>query len=104
MPCSRSVPQTHCRVVSCRCTILGKDEDWQINEFILPEDFASTLPQIAQIFMYHSRNDEEVPFAHLWHYQAKLPQATARAFDGNAHSFKHGLPILVDDKKRMNGD
>ena len=79
----------------------GKDEDWQIDEFMLPEDFASTLPQIAQIFLYHSRNDEEVPFAHLGHYQEKLPQATARALDGNEHSFKHGLPELVDDMKRL---
>ncbi len=75
----------------------GKDADWQIDEFMLPEDFAAKLPQIAQIFLYHSRNDEEVPFAHLGHYQEKLPQANARALDGHEHSFKHGLPELVDD-------
>ncbi len=79
----------------------GKDEDWQIDEYILPEDFASKLPQIAQIFLYHSRNDGEVPFAHLGHYQEKLPQATARLIAGNTHSFTGGLPELVDDMKHL---
>jgi uncharacterized protein len=74
----------------------GKDEDWQI-EWALPEDFASRLPRLSQIFLYHSRNDEHVPFAHLGHYQEKLPRATARALAGHEHSFTGGLPELVED-------
>jgi predicted alpha/beta hydrolase family esterase len=79
----------------------GKDEDWQYDEYALPEEFASKLPQISQMFLYHSRNDEEVPFAHLRHYEEKLPQATARALDGHEHSFNDGLPELVDDIKSL---
>jgi predicted alpha/beta hydrolase family esterase len=74
----------------------GKDEDWQL-EWALPEDFASRLPPISQMFLYHSRNDQHVPFAHLGHYQKKLPRATARALAGHEHSFTGGLPELVED-------
>src|SRR5690348_16781926 len=49
------------------------DEDWQI-EHALPEDFAAKLPQIARIVLYHSRNDGEIPFAHLERFKAKLPR------------------------------
>jgi predicted alpha/beta hydrolase family esterase len=79
----------------------GKDADWQIDEFMLPEKFAANLPEIAQIFLYHSRHDEEVPFAHLGYYQEQLPQATARALDGHEHAFTDGLPALVDDIKHL---
>jgi uncharacterized protein len=41
----------------------------------LPEDFASKLPKEMPIFLYHGRDDEIVPFAHLALYAAKLPQA-----------------------------
>jgi predicted alpha/beta hydrolase family esterase len=75
----------------------GKDDDWHISELMLPEDFASRLPRIARLFLYHSRDDESVPFAHLAHYQAKLPGATARVLDGAEHAFVHGLRELEAD-------
>src|SRR5438105_3435281 len=43
-----------------------KDGDWQVEEYILPEDFAAKLPPISHIVLYHSRNDEIVPSEHLW--------------------------------------
>src|SRR5688572_28525634 len=54
----------------------GGDEGGQVDEFALREDFAPKLPPIRQIFLYHSRDDEEVPFAHLALYAKTLPQAT----------------------------
>jgi uncharacterized protein len=76
-------------------------EDWEVDEFTLPEDFAAQLPQIGHIFLYYSRNDEVVPFSHLGHYQEKLPQASVRAMDGNEHSFLNGLPQLARDLKNL---
>jgi uncharacterized protein len=76
-------------------------EDWEVDEFILPEDFATQLPRIGHIFLYHSRHDEEVPFSHLEHYQEKLPQANVRVVEGNEHSFLTGLPELVRDLKNL---
>ena len=36
-------------------------EDWEVDEYVLQEDFASTLPRGLPMFVYHSRDDEWVP-------------------------------------------
>ena len=76
-------------------------EDWQVDEYILHEGFASQLPKVPLIFFYHSRDDEVVPFAHLALYAEKLPQATVRELDGRGHLFNAGFPELVDDIKSL---
>jgi hypothetical protein len=43
-------------------------QDWEL-EYAVPDDFASHLPPIRQLFLYHSRSDEEVPFSSLRRYQ-----------------------------------
>ena len=75
-------------------------DGWGYDEFAAPNDVGSRLPA-SRIFLYHSRDDPEVPFAHLGYYQERLPQATARPVDGSEHSFVAGLPMLVDDIKRL---
>jgi uncharacterized protein len=67
----------------------------------LPEDFASKLPSGAPIFLYHSRDDEIVPFAHLALYAEKFPQATIREFDGRGHQFNNDLLEVVGDIKSL---
>jgi predicted alpha/beta hydrolase family esterase len=69
--------------------------------YAVPDDFASHLPPIRHLFLYHSRSDEDVPFSSLRRYQEKLPQATVRVLDGKEHSFTEGLPLLVQDIKRL---
>jgi len=63
----------------------------------LPEGFASKLPGGAPIFLYHSRDDDIVPFAHLALYAEKLPQATIRVFDGGGHQFNNDLSQVASD-------
>lgn len=75
------------------------NQDWEL-EYAVPEDFASHLPSIRQLFLYHSRSDEIVPFSSLRRYQEQLPQATVRVLDGKDHSFTEGLPLLAQDIKR----
>ena len=65
-------------------------------DFALPEDFAAHLPS-APTFLYHSRDDPEVPASHLLRYQEHLPDATTRIIEGSQHSFTDGLPDLVRD-------
>jgi uncharacterized protein len=76
---------------------------WQIEEYILQEDFLSKLPSIPKIFFYHSREDEWVPFGHLGHYAKKFPQAVIRGLKGNDHEFGYGLPEIVNDVKSLSG-
>jgi len=72
-------------------------EGWKVDEFALDSEFASRLPRSLEIFLYHSRKDPEVPFAHAAIYAARLSQATLRAIGGSEHEFKDGLRELADD-------
>lgn len=75
----------------------GSDKNSHVDEFALRKDFASKLPRIPQISLYHSRDDEIVPFEHLVLYREALPQATIRELDGYGHVFQDGLPELTED-------
>ena len=72
-------------------------EDWEVEEYELREDFASTFPGRLPVFFYHSRDDEVVPFGHLALYQAKLPKATVRELDGRGHQFGDDLSEIARD-------
>ena len=76
-------------------------EDWEVEEFELQEDFASALPQDIPVFLYHSRDDEIVPFAHVEPYEAKLPWATVREFNGRGHQFGDDLSEVADDIRKL---
>jgi predicted alpha/beta hydrolase family esterase len=75
----------------------GGDANWNYPEMNLTQDFATKLPAIPRIFLYHSRDDEVVPFAHLGLYAAKLPQAMVRVFDGRGHQFGNDLADVGQD-------
>ncbi|PLR99216.1 hypothetical protein CVD19_02545 [Bacillus sp. T33-2] len=49
-------------------------EDWEVDEYLLCEDFESRLPDKQNIIFYHSRDDQWVPFTHLAMYAQKLPK------------------------------
>ena len=72
-------------------------EDWEVGEYALREDFASKIPKEMTVFLYHSRDDEVVPFAHAALYAQKLPRATVREFDGRGHQFDDDLSEVARD-------
>src|SRR5215204_4346362 len=72
-------------------------EDWEVDEYVLQEDFASKLPEGLPMFFYHSRDDEWVPFAHLALYAEKVPHARFRAFYGRGHQFDDDLSEVAHD-------
>jgi hypothetical protein len=63
----------------------------------LPSDFASRLPQDAQLFLYHSHDDETVPFSHLALYARILPKATLRAIESGRHQLNNDLTMIAKD-------
>ena len=79
----------------------GGEGNWNIDEYILREDFPSGLSHVPRIFLYHSVDDDTVPFAHLALYAEKLPQAVVRELDGYGHIFRTGLPELANDIKSV---
>jgi predicted alpha/beta hydrolase family esterase len=57
------------------------------------------LPGDVPIFLYHSRDDEEVDVAHLAIYARKLPQALIREVASGGHQFGNDLtPVALDIK------
>jgi predicted alpha/beta hydrolase family esterase len=78
----------------------GADEFWKWDEACLGQDVATKLASIPRIFLYHSRDDDTVPFAHLALYAAKLPQATVREFDRRGHQFGNDLTEVAEDIRK----
>ena len=76
-------------------------EDWEVEEYALQKDFASKLPEGLPVFLYHSRDDEVVPFAHFAMYAEKLPRATAREFGDRGHQFDDDLSEVARDIQRL---
>ncbi|MGX5816687.1 alpha/beta fold hydrolase [Chitinophaga lutea] len=70
---------------------------WEVDEYMLADDFARKLPPIPRTYLYHSRNDEVVPVEHMRRYRREMPHALARELEEGGHLFVHGLPQLVRD-------
>jgi predicted alpha/beta hydrolase family esterase len=75
--------------------------DWEVDEYELRSGFAAKLPEDLPVFIYHSRDDEVVPFAHLALYAEKLPRATVREFDGRGHQFDDDLSEVARDVQEL---
>jgi hypothetical protein len=76
------------------------DGIWTWEDVRLPNDIAVRLAGIPRIFLYHSRDDEIVPFTHLARYTALLPRATVREFEGRGHQFRNDLSEVAEDITR----
>jgi predicted alpha/beta hydrolase family esterase len=76
-------------------------EGWEVDEYAFRADFASKLPEELPVFIYYSRDDEVVPFAHLALYAERLPQATICEFDGRGHQFDDDLSEVAREIKRL---
>lgn len=54
------------------------------------------------LFLYHSDDDEVVPFAHLFLYAKKFPAATLRKLKGRGHQLSNNLSEVANDIKNIN--
>lgn len=79
-------------------------DGWRYEGFTrlaLQAGFAAKLPKGAPIFLYHSRDDEVVPVAHLGLYAQRIPQATIRELDGRRHQLNNDLSEVAEDIKSL---
>lgn len=72
-------------------------KDWDVEEFKLVEDFGARLPEIPNVYLYHSLDDPIVPFDHSSLYVSALSHATMRRIQGDEHAFGRGLTELTED-------
>jgi predicted alpha/beta hydrolase family esterase len=74
------------------------EEDWK-QGLKLSKDFAGRLPADMPIYLYHAKDDEEVPFEHLGHYAKQMPQATVYEMPNGGHQLNDDLSMVAKDIK-----
>lgn len=70
---------------------------WSFDDLRLPQDLAERLSPVPRIVLYHCRDDEVVPFAHLALHAQRLPRAQVRALDHGGHQFGNDLRGVAAD-------
>lgn len=73
------------------------DNQWNFDDLKLPRNIAEKLAPIPRIFLYHCRDDEIVPFAHLALYAAQIPRAITRAVSHGGHQLGNDLARVAMD-------
>lgn len=71
------------------------DGGWAWEEAELPKDAGKRLE--VPLFFYHSRDDEEVPYAHLDLYRKAFPNAALRRLSGRNHQLNDDLSEVAAD-------
>lgn len=70
--------------------------DWEA-EWALPGEWPVESTRLPRTHLFQSRDDEEIPLAHIQRYAQRLPEATAHLLDGNGHLFDRGdLSEILD--------
>jgi len=76
-------------------------KDWEVNEFMLRNNFVGQLPAIEEIFIYHSQDDEVVLSSHAEKYADEIPTADLHLVNGYGHVYWDGFPELVEAIKSL---
>lgn len=77
------------------------EENWNFDDLRLPGDLAVKLSRIPQVFLFHNRDDEIIPFSHLALHAARLPRAVVRESDKGGHQFGGDLANVASDIRRV---
>lgn len=70
---------------------------WTSDEIEPRTDLGARLPQGVPIFLYHGRDDEIVPAAHVELYAKAIPHARVRRLPGRDHQLHNDLSEVADD-------
>jgi predicted alpha/beta hydrolase family esterase len=74
---------------------------WESDEFEPRSDLAAELPRDVPIFLYHGRNDDTVPLAHVELYARAIPRAQVRRLANRDHQLNDSLSELADDIRQL---
>ena len=64
-------------------------------------DLAERLPRDVPIFLYHGRDDDSVPFAHVELYARMMPRAQVRRLAGRDHQLDNQLSEVALDIRQL---
>jgi predicted alpha/beta hydrolase family esterase len=74
---------------------------WDCGDFNFPKDLNAKLPPGVPLFLYHGREDETVPFAHMDLYARVLPEAALRVLEGRDHQLNDDLSDVARDIRQL---
>jgi predicted alpha/beta hydrolase family esterase len=91
----RGVPEQITGLILAETPFWG-ESGWEA-EWALPEGWPDPSTKLPPTFLFHSRDDEEIPFAHLELYAKRLPHAEVHPLDGTGHLLDRGdLTEILD--------
>jgi predicted alpha/beta hydrolase family esterase len=70
-------------------------------DFVLQNDLSKLALYGNKVHLYHSKDDQVVPFTHLAQYQNMLPNAIIRTFETMGHFRVSEIPELIEDIKSL---
>ena len=70
-----------------------------LGSFLPPRDKQGLIEQGGTLFIYHSEDDDIVPYSNLADFRRDLPSATIRTFIDRGHFLGEDFPELVADIK-----
>ena len=74
---------------------------WTSEAFEPRADLAARLPAGLPIFLYHGRDDEIVPLAHVDLYAKAIPGSRVRHLGGRDHQLGNDLAVVADDIRNL---
>jgi predicted alpha/beta hydrolase family esterase len=74
---------------------------WPTDDIEPRADLAERLPRDVPIFLYHCREDDSVPFAHVELYARMLPRAQVRRLAGCDHQLNNQLSKVAIDIRQL---
>jgi predicted alpha/beta hydrolase family esterase len=77
---------------------------WKSEDIEPRSDLAARLPRDVPIFLYHGRNDDTVPFAHIELYARAIPRAHVNRLANHDHQLNNDLSELASDIRRLDYD
>ena len=78
-----------------------EDAEYELLDFNLPPSLKLLAEQGGKIFLYHSQDDNQVPFSDIYKYQKELPNAVVRIFTDKGHFNQADFPELISDIKSL---
>lgn len=76
------------------------EEDWK-EGLKLKKGFENKLSKDVPVFLYHCRDDEEVPFVNLIIYAQKIKWAAKNEIKSGGHQINNDLAVIAKDIKSL---
>ena len=77
------------------------EPEYKLYDFLPPIDLSKFNDQAEKIFLYHSQDDNMVPFEDVNKFKQALPKASVRVFEDRQHFNQPELPELTEDIKNI---